>query len=86
MFIILPNEINGFKNVEENYHQIDFDAYLNAQKSLVELYMPKFSFENELSLKTTLQKVNYVHTYFYFLPVSEIKFNFIHYYTFVDEY
>ncbi|KAK0083851.1 hypothetical protein PV325_008097 [Microctonus aethiopoides] len=58
MFIILPNELNGLTNIEENYHQINFDELLNGQKSEVEVYLPKFSFENELNLKTTLQKMN----------------------------
>ncbi|KAK0178590.1 hypothetical protein PV327_007468 [Microctonus hyperodae] len=58
MFIILPNEINGLANIEENYHQINFDEYSNGQKSEVELVMPKFSFQTELDLKSTLQKMN----------------------------
>lgn len=56
MIIILPNEIDGLKLVEENF---DWNAVANAKGSerLTRLYLPKFKVEAKIDLKNILVKV-----------------------------
>lgn len=58
MYVIIPDEAQGLKKVEENLAQLNFkeiDAKL--KKRYIKLLMPQFEFEYEASLNEMLQKM-----------------------------
>ncbi|XP_043280193.1 ovalbumin-related protein X-like isoform X2 [Venturia canescens] len=58
MVILLPNEIEGLKDVEENF---DWSTVVNAKSStrLTRLYLPKFKIEATIDLKDTLIELGF---------------------------
>ena len=60
MVIILPNEIEGFKEVENNLEKFSLDyekSFKNSSKHEVRLFLPKFKIETSIDLNETLQQV-----------------------------
>lgn len=57
MFIILPDQHSGLRDVENNIQNINF-AELEGSKSEVALHLPKFKIESKLDLKPILRNVN----------------------------
>lgn len=57
MIIILPNELEGLRFMEENF---DWDTIVKTSctESEVVLYMPKFKLESTMNLEETLNKIN----------------------------
>lgn len=56
MFIMLPNETNGLKDVEINLDKIKFEK-LRGPSHKIHLQLPKFKIESKFDLKGVLQKV-----------------------------
>lgn len=59
MIIILPNEVNGLKQVQNNLHRLDLEKTLRYRQPVeVELYLPKFRIESTMDLQEALEKVS----------------------------
>ncbi|XP_053596780.1 leukocyte elastase inhibitor-like isoform X1 [Microplitis demolitor] len=56
MFIILPDQHSGLRDVENNIQNINF-AELEGSKSEVALHLPKFKIESKLDLKPILRNM-----------------------------
>ncbi|KAK0170427.1 hypothetical protein PV328_010993 [Microctonus aethiopoides] len=56
MFIMLPNETSGLKNVETNLDKINFEK-LRGPAQKIHLQLPKFKIESKFDLKGVLQKM-----------------------------
>lgn len=60
MIIVLPNEINGLKQVRENIHRLNIKEKLQRTwPDQIELFLPKFKIESTMELTGTLKKVTY---------------------------
>lgn len=56
MFVIVPNEINGLKKIEDNFHKVDFSK-LNKSMRSMDLILPKFKFESSFDLGDVMKKM-----------------------------
>lgn len=56
MLIILPNDVNGLRSLEQNF---DWNTVLTTElrMSKVDLFLPKFKLEMKINLKETLKKL-----------------------------
>lgn len=58
MVLIVPNEIDGLKQIEEKLVRFDLNKLTeNTQSAEVNLHMPKFKLEESLQLVEPLKKV-----------------------------
>lgn len=58
MIIILPNEIDGLKYVQDNIEKVNIaESLRRSYPREVEVSLPKFKIESTLNLKDTLEKV-----------------------------
>ena len=56
MLILLPNEVNGIKSLEESLSKKNLDEWKNhLQQSKVKVHMPKFKLETHYDMVTKLQ-------------------------------
>ena len=60
MVIVLPKELDDLNSLEQN---MDWNTVLKTplHRSKVELFLPKFKLNVKLNLKTTLEKVSFLH-------------------------
>ena len=69
MVIILPDEIEGIKEVENNLEKFNLDyeqSFGNISKREVRLFLPKFKIETSIDLNETLQQVTLLFQYYNF--------------------
>ena len=69
MVIILPDEIEGIKEVENNLEKFNLDyeqSFGNRSKREVRLFLPKFKIETSIDLNETLQQVTLLFQYYNF--------------------
>lgn len=60
MFLIIPNEITGLKNVEANLEKVQWDESIKAGLAKkLHIDMPKFKVESTIDVKPILQKVDF---------------------------
>ncbi|XP_034935198.1 uncharacterized protein [Chelonus insularis] len=58
MFIILPNDIDGLKNVENDFHKVNYkQLHDNKYSTEIDLQMPKFKIESKFDLQDSLMKM-----------------------------
>lgn len=60
MILIVPNEKDGLKDLEEKLKSFDYKKLkLNSVYKTIELYLPKFKIEGNVDLKGPMSKVNF---------------------------
>lgn len=58
MFIIIPNEINGLKNIETNMGNVKWqEAIAGGKLQHLHLDMPKFKLESTIDIEPLLKEV-----------------------------
>lgn len=56
MYVILPNEIEGLRYIEENFNKESMKN-IEWKSNKVDLFLPKFKIEFTIDLRETLKKV-----------------------------
>lgn len=62
MLIILPNEIDGLTNIENNLEKINLnyaEIFSGYYKPEIKVYLPKFKIETTIDLTVVLKQVIY---------------------------
>lgn len=54
MFIVLPNEPSGLKDLEKNFTKLNLSRLLTGSITDISLTLPKFKVESKLDLKAPL--------------------------------
>lgn len=57
MIILLPNEVEGLQELENNFNWETLTKASRFKDKEIELYLPKFKFEVTINLKEALYKV-----------------------------
>ena len=76
MLILLPNEVDGIRHLDEKIDTVDFEQLSWSLESEydVEVQLPRFKMEEELDLKDTLTKASVFYTQC--IIVSSFDYNF----------
>lgn len=65
MYIIVPNDIEGLKNVEKNIHKITLDRLQSAFMKKIQVFLPRFKIQTKTDFIDHLIKV-----FFFFFVVN----------------